>query len=138
MDTNNKIKNRRQELNLTLEDVAKHVGVSKTTVSRWETGEISNMRRDKIGKLAEILKVRPNFIMGLEEKIPNKEIPHPKLDTSVLTEAELEEYNKVTKTNRFLFFNNISDEKDLDLFKEAVIEIILKQRGDKSNGATEE
>lgn len=74
--------------------------------------------------------------MGWEEK--NKEIPHPKLDTSVLTEAELEEYNKVTQMNRLLFFNNISDEKDLDLFKEAVIEIILKQRGDKSNGATEE
>jgi ORF020 len=68
METNNKLKERRIELGLTLEEVAKHVGVSKTTVSRWETGEISNMRRDKIGKLAEILKVRPSFIMGIEDR----------------------------------------------------------------------
>ena len=68
METNNKLKERRIELGLTLEEVAKHVGVSKTTVSRWETGKISNMRRDKIGKLAEILKVRPSFIMGIEDR----------------------------------------------------------------------
>lgn len=68
METNNKLKERRIELGLTLEEVAKHVGVSKTTVSRWETGEISNMRRDKIGKLSEILKVRPSFIMGIEDR----------------------------------------------------------------------
>ena len=72
METNNKLKERRIELGLTLEEVAKHVGVSKTTVSRWETGEISNMRRDKIGKLAEILKVRPSFIMGIEDRPQKK------------------------------------------------------------------
>ena len=32
------IKKNRLELNLTLEDVAKAVGVSKSTVQRWESG----------------------------------------------------------------------------------------------------
>lgn len=50
---------RRESLGLTQEEVAKYVGVSKASVSRWESGDISNMRRDRIQKLAEILKVSP-------------------------------------------------------------------------------
>lgn len=67
MKMNDKIKTRRVELNLTLDDVAKIVGVSGATVSRWETGDIENMRRDKIALLATALQVSPAFIMGWDE-----------------------------------------------------------------------
>jgi repressor LexA len=67
MDLGNKIKNRRQELGLTLEEVGKIVGVSKSTVMKWETGYIENMRRDKIALLAKALKVSPLWIMGIDE-----------------------------------------------------------------------
>ena len=50
---------RRKELNLTLEEIASIVGVSKSTVKKWEDGYIKNMRRDKIVKLASALKVSP-------------------------------------------------------------------------------
>lgn len=43
----NLIYNRRKELGLTLEEVGNAVGVSKSTVKKWENGFISNMRRDK-------------------------------------------------------------------------------------------
>lgn len=59
------LKNRRKELGLTLKDVAKYVGVSDATVSRWETGAIGNMRRDRIGKLAEILQCRVEEVMDI-------------------------------------------------------------------------
>ena len=36
----NFLRRRREELNLTLEEVADYVGVSTSTVSRWETGFI--------------------------------------------------------------------------------------------------
>lgn len=49
------IKSRRNELNLTLEEVGNAVGVGKSTVKKWENGFISNMRRDKIAKLAAVL-----------------------------------------------------------------------------------
>ena len=55
----NKIKARRQELGLTLEDVARAVGVGRSTVRKWETGMIKNMGRDKIAALAEILQISP-------------------------------------------------------------------------------
>ena len=62
-----KLKKRRKELGLTMLEVAKQIGVSEATVSRWESGDIANMRRDKIVSLANALQVHPSFIMGEEE-----------------------------------------------------------------------
>jgi len=55
----NKIKSRRHELGLTLEDVAQAVGVGRSTVRKWETGMIKNMGRDKIAALAKVLQISP-------------------------------------------------------------------------------
>lgn len=61
------IKTRRAELGLTLEDIAKSVGVAKSTVKKWETGYISNMGRDKIAALAKILQMSPaDFILAAD------------------------------------------------------------------------
>jgi len=62
------IKNRRLELHLTLKDVATAVGVSEGTVSRWEAGNISNMKRNRISALAKILEISPALIMGWSEE----------------------------------------------------------------------
>lgn len=60
------IKDRRAKLGLTLEDVGNFVGVGKSTVKKWEDGYISNMKRDKISLLADILQVSPiTFISGV-------------------------------------------------------------------------
>ena len=64
MDMQEIIKNRRRELGLTLEDVARRVGVSRATVLRWETGEIRNLGRDKIAALASALTVSPEYLLG--------------------------------------------------------------------------
>ena len=53
------IHNRRIELKLTLEEIGYAVGVSKSTVKKWEDGFISNMKRDKIASLAKVLKINP-------------------------------------------------------------------------------
>ncbi|MBE7032911.1 MAG: helix-turn-helix domain-containing protein [Ruminococcaceae bacterium] len=65
MSNNYDIEKRRKELGLTLEAVGKYVGVGKSTVKKWETGYIENMKRDKIALLAKVLKVSPLEIMGI-------------------------------------------------------------------------
>lgn len=67
MTLGKKLKDRRLKLGLTLDEVGKMVGVSKSTVMKWETGHIENMRRDKIALLAKALKVSPLWVMGIEE-----------------------------------------------------------------------
>lgn len=58
-----RLQQRRKELGLTLEEVGNIVGVSKSTVKKWESGSIENMKRDKIALLAKALRVSPLYIM---------------------------------------------------------------------------
>lgn len=94
MDFSEKIKSLRLERGLTLEEVGKRVGVGKSTVRKWETGAIANMRRDKIAKLAEALHTTPGYLMGWEEhpqdvassnviKLPGNLIPLPKTSRTI-------------------------------------------------------
>lgn len=77
-----RIKALRQDRGLTLEQVADVVGVGKSTVRKWETGMIANMRRDKIASLAKALSTTPEYLMGWEE---DKKISPDELS---LTEGE--------------------------------------------------
>ena len=47
MRTNDLIRMRRLELDMTMKELAAKVGVSEGTISRWESGDIENMKRDK-------------------------------------------------------------------------------------------
>ncbi len=65
---------RRKELNLTLEEIARVIGVSKSTVKKWEAGYIKNMRRDKIVKLATALNVSPIEILNIDSSPQSSEL----------------------------------------------------------------
>lgn len=80
MDVKNILRNKRIDLGLTMKDVAARVGVSEATISRWESGDIENMKRDKIAALAKALQISPSVIMGWDE-------PECTQDEIVLLEA---------------------------------------------------
>lgn len=70
-DIDVRIHNRRIELGLTIRELAKKVGVSHASVSRWETGVTDQLRLEHIGKLADALYVSPLYLLGLTEEKPN-------------------------------------------------------------------
>ena len=70
------LKQRRKELGLTLAQIADEMGVAEATVQRWESGNIKSVRYDKIGKLAEVLKVQPSALMGWEDHAESKHQDH--------------------------------------------------------------
>mgnify|MGYP001126388426 FL=1 len=86
MEIKDKIKQRREELGLTLEEVGNIVGVGKSTVRKWETGDIANMRRDKIAKLAVALRTSPAYLLGYDE---TEKTADPKVDSLSPKENEL-------------------------------------------------
>lgn len=67
MSVKDLIREKRLSLGMTMKEVADKVGVSEATISRWESGEISNMRRGAISALAKALNISPNEIMGWEQ-----------------------------------------------------------------------
>lgn len=82
MCSSNIIKSRRVELGLTMKDIADYVGVSEGTVSRWESGNIANMKRSRINKLAEILQLSPLVLLGVEIKTaPDNLLPMPNVSS---------------------------------------------------------
>lgn len=64
MEFGEKIKSLRKAKGMTLEQVGDLVGVGKSTVRKWESGDIKNMRRDKIAGLASALGTTPAYLMG--------------------------------------------------------------------------
>ena len=69
MTIKDKIRERRLELGLTLEEVASAVGVAKSTVKKWESGQIASMRQSKIVALAKVLRVEPTYLIFEDEAI---------------------------------------------------------------------
>lgn len=63
------LRQRRKELGLTMKQVADAVGVSEATISRYESGNIKNMRRDRIDKYAKILRVDLLDMIDFEEQV---------------------------------------------------------------------
>ena len=59
----NILKASREKKGLSQQDVADYVGVSKSGVSRWESGEVGNIGRSKIQLLSEILNISPVAIV---------------------------------------------------------------------------
>ena len=61
------LKNRRKELNLTLEEAGKILGVSKTTYRDYENGVllVDNMKIEKLIPLSLFLNIYPNDLFDL-------------------------------------------------------------------------
>lgn len=66
----NKIRTIRKQKNMTAEDVANRLGVSRATITRYETG-IRNTNQDILFKLADILNVSINDFFPNTELKPN-------------------------------------------------------------------
>ncbi|HCV2115191.1 TPA: helix-turn-helix domain-containing protein [Staphylococcus aureus] len=133
------IKGRRKELNLTLEQVGDLVGVGKSTVRKWETGDIENMKRDKIVKLAKALRVSPSYIMGIEDEKPQLEtIPVKKIPVvskisagmPIYTEENLIDYiyfaTKNLNSNKEEFGLQVSGDSMDKLFQDGDVVVVEK------------
>ncbi len=77
----NRILQRRKELDLTQEELAKRMGYkSKSTINKIEMG-INDIPQSKIAKFAEVLATTPSYLMGWDEEENSPEEPQ-------LTEGE--------------------------------------------------
>jgi repressor LexA len=69
------IKNNRNKLNLSQEELGARLGVNKAAVQKWESGRVENIKRKTIQKLSGLFGITPSEVMGFGEsyeKILNK------------------------------------------------------------------
>lgn len=145
MNTGDKLKQLRIDKQLSMDALTDKLNskfglnITKSMMSRWENN-LSEPSSKFVAAYAKYFNVDLNYLVGLTddrrplnltENTPKPEIP-PVVDTSVLTAEELAEFEKVTQTNKLLFFNGIEDDDhDMAVFKNLVIDILLKQRKNK-------
>lgn len=68
MDVGKRIRERRKELNMSVDELARKLNKNRTTVYRYEKGDIENLPIDILRPLAEALNTTPAYLMGWESK----------------------------------------------------------------------
>ena len=58
----NRIKLRREQLNLTQEELGAHLSLNKSTINRYESGEVKKIKLPILHALAKFLDVDPNWL----------------------------------------------------------------------------
>jgi len=61
------IKEQRAKLRMTQQNLADAIGVNKSTISRWESGDIEKVPIDVVKQLAITLQTTPEHLMGWDE-----------------------------------------------------------------------
>ncbi len=91
-DIMSRMKKRREELDMSYQTLSDKVGISKSTLQRYETGYIKNMPVDKLEDIANALQVSPAYLMGWTNEVVDQPITlAAHFDGDEYTEDELDE-----------------------------------------------
>ena len=71
MTIGQRIKSRREQLNIGQSELAEKVGVSKQTLYKYENDIVTNIPSDKVEKISYYLETTPAYLMGWEENESN-------------------------------------------------------------------
>lgn len=69
-----RIKERRKELGMSADALGKLLGKDRSTIYRYEKGDIENMPLDILEPIAMALRTTPQYLMGWEEVQKNNDI----------------------------------------------------------------
>lgn len=70
-----RIEQLRKARGLTLAELGKKIGVAASTVQKWETGQIQNIRINKVPVIAKALGVTIEYLMGFTDDPQARLIP---------------------------------------------------------------
>ena len=110
MTIGERIKQRRLEIGLSVDQLADIIGKNRATIYRYESNEIEKFPLDILYPLAEALRTSPAYLMGWEDNtLPSNIIPMPEMrkipllgriacGAPILAEEHIEEYIDIPKT----------------------------------------
>lgn len=111
MTTGERIKQLRKEHHLTQEELGSKIGVQKAAIQKYEKGTVTNIKKESLIKLAQILDTTPEFILGWDD-IPSNIEPVSAADfvkvpvvgrvaagTTCFAENDIVDYETVLKSD---------------------------------------
>jgi len=120
------IKNKRDELNLSLRDLSSKTGISSSTLQRYETME-TNMPIDKFQIICDVLGLEADKLLS------NKNYSSQEKENNIfsqLTDEELAKLEKFNNMSTVMFMNEGNDisDKDKETLATAYAEVLISQR----------
>lgn len=67
MNIGQRIKQRRKELRMSADELGERLGKDRSTIYRYEKGDIENLPLDILEPIATALRTTPQYLMGWEE-----------------------------------------------------------------------
>ncbi|MGL4571824.1 MAG: helix-turn-helix domain-containing protein [Clostridium sp.] len=110
----NLIKFKREELGLTYEQLGDLVGVGKSTIRKWETGMIKNIKCNNIIALAKALGVSPALLMDLY--LENNTV-EPSNKFNLKEKQLLDDFNKLNDLGKKNVLNYTNDLTHMSKYK---------------------
>ena len=120
MNVGERIKQRRKELKMSADALSERVGVSRSTIFRYEKGDIEKVGPEVLKKIADTLNISPAELMGWEEQNADRK---GAIATNNYSETDLRKMAENAKT----FDGKPLNEDDIQAIQN-IIEIYLKGR----------
>lgn len=109
MNVGERIKQRRKDLHMSVDELAKQLGKNRATIYRYEKGDIHNLPIDILEPLAIALNTTPQYLMGWIDTPELLVAPKKKQKQLIRWNAEFkpgiftdEEFNKLFEYAKFL------------------------------------
>lgn len=115
MQIGERIKNRRNELGISVDELAVCIDKNRATIYRYEKGDIENLPVAVLEPLAKALHTTPAYLMGWTENPDDDAIPNHKKETplSSPTDTDVERYFRKStgnlKTNHYIEENELAE-----------------------------
>lgn len=116
----NRIYTRRKQLHYTMEELGDKVGVTKSTINKWEKGTITNFNRSTLAKIADALDCSVQYLLGESEYIQDNSVSHSlswkDYDSTLSKEIahDMQSFNVLDKEVIYIVMNLLSSEIDFD------------------------
>ncbi|MBF0580587.1 helix-turn-helix transcriptional regulator [Erysipelotrichaceae bacterium RD49] len=95
MTTGQRLRDTRLKREKTLDEVAHAIGVTATSISKYESDRIKNIPQDKLQAISEFLDVSVSYLLGLDDPINASPIV-----LSIDEQLLIEEYRKLSELNK--------------------------------------
>lgn len=106
-ETGEQMKKRRKQLNMSADELAEKLGVSRSTIFRYEKGDIDKVPAEYIKVLAKALNTSPGYLMGWEENLETETDFIPKLMSNVNDVQHVKLLLELTDTDKKSVFDMI-------------------------------
>lgn len=105
--TGEQIKKRRKQLGMSADELAEKLGVSRSTIFRYEKGDIDKVPAEYAKPLADALCTTPAYLIGWEDNLETETDFIPKLMTDTISVEHVKLLLELSDTDKKSVFDMI-------------------------------